>query len=73
MESNEQTELTNKTETDSISESRIAAKVGWEERLGDGGIEQKEKGLVDIDNSVVIAGGGRYKGIDGSGKNTVKI
>ena len=28
------------------------------ERLEGGGIEQKGKGLMDMDNSVVIAGGG---------------
>ena len=26
------------------------------------GLSKKEKGLMDMDNSVVIAGGGRYKG-----------
>ena len=31
-------------------------------RLGGGGIEQKGKGLMDMDNSVVIAGGRGYKG-----------
>ena len=37
--------------------------------LGGGGIEQKEKGLVDVDNSVVIAGGGGgIRGLNGSGK-----
>ena len=50
MESNEQTELTNKTETDSVSESRIAAKVGWEERLGEGG---SEKGLNSDGNRTI--------------------
>ena len=32
---------------------------GWAggSRLGGGGIEQKEKGVMDMDNSVVIAGG----------------
>ena len=26
------------------------------------GLSKMEKGLMDMDNSVVIAGGGRYKG-----------
>ena len=30
----------------------------------------KEEGLVD--NSVVIVGEGRYKGVNGNGKNTIK-
>ena len=30
--------------------------------LGVEGSSKKEKGLMDIDNSVVIAGGGGYKG-----------
>ena len=50
MESNEQTELTNKIETDSQMESRMML---W-------GIEQKGKRLMD--NSVVIEGGREYKG-----------
>ena len=36
------------------------------------GLSKKEKGLMDMDNSVVIPGGaGRYKVIDGNGKNTI--
>ena len=35
--------------------------------LGDGGIEKKEKGLVDMDNSVVIAGTGEDVGGGGRG------
>ena len=27
-----------------------------------GGLSKKEKGLMDMDNSVMTAGGGRYKG-----------
>ena len=52
MESNEQTELS-KIQTDS-------ERAGWQLwRVGfvGGGIEQKEKGLMDMDHSVVIAGG----------------
>ena len=30
--------------------------------LGVEGLSKKEKGLMDVDNSVVIAGGGGYKG-----------
>ena len=38
-----------------------------------GGIKQKEKGLMDMDNSVVIAGGEDIRGLNGNGKNTIKI
>ena len=51
MESNEQTELTSKTETDSQIESRLTALrqvKGW---------SKKEKKLMDTDNSVVIVVG----------------
>ena len=34
---------------------------------------KKEKGLMDIENSVVIAGGENIRGLNGNGKNTVKI
>ena len=39
-------------------------------RLGDRGTEQKEKGLMDMDNSVVVAGGrgDGYKGLNGNVK-----
>ena len=40
MESNEQTELTSKTETDSQIESRLTALGGW---LGAGGNQAKRK------------------------------
>ena len=33
-----------------------------------GGIEQKVKGLMDMDSSVLIAGGG-ISGLNGNGKN----
>ena len=46
MESNEKTEPTSKTETGS-------------EIARNGRIEQKGKGLMDLDTSVVIAGGRR--------------
>ena len=56
MESNEQTGLTGKTETDSSMESRWQLVEGW--RLGGGRIEQKgKKGLMDTDHGVVIAAG----------------
>ena len=50
MESNEQTELTSKTETDSEGEQMTVMGT-----VRGGGIE--EKGLLDMHNSVVIAGG----------------
>ena len=33
--------------------------------LGGGGMEQKEKGLMDVDNRVVIGGGGVGRGYKG--------
>ena len=37
------------------------------------GLSKKEKGLMDVDNSVVIAGGeGGIRGLNGNGKNTIK-
>ena len=36
------------------------------------GLSKNEKGLMDMDNSVVIAGGG-IRGLNGNGKNTIKI
>ena len=54
MESNEQTELTNKKETVSQMENRWQVDGG---ALEGGGIEKKEKGFMDMDNSVVIARG----------------
>ena len=52
MESNGKTELTSKIETDSDRE-QMTAKDG--ERLGVEGLSKKEKGLMGMDNSVVIA------------------
>ena len=37
------------------------------------GLNKKEKGLMDMDSSVVIAGWKGYKGINGNGNNTIKI
>ena len=39
------------------------------------GLSKKEKGLMDMDNSVVIAGGlGDLRGLNGNGiKSTIKI
>ena len=38
------------------------------------GLSTKEKGLMDMDNSVVIAGvEGALRGQNGNGKNTIKI
>ena len=65
MESSEQTELISKIETGSSIGSRLTA-------LGEGGkgvegLSKKEKRLMDMDNSVVIAGGG-HRAISGNGK-----
>ena len=56
MESKQQTELTSKTETDSELENRMTASSGLGACLGGVGIEQKEKELMDMDNSLVFAG-----------------
>ena len=39
------------------------------------GLGQKEKGLMDMDNSVVIGGGGGevIRGLNGHGKNAIKF
>ena len=38
------------------------------------GWSKKEKGLLDMDNSVVIAGEREYKGLKNNGlKNTIKV
>ena len=51
----------------------MTASWGWGEARS-GGIEPKEKCLMDKDNSVVIAGGeGVIKGLNGNGKNMIKI
>ena len=52
VESNKQTELTRKIETDSQMQSRMTAGAV---RLGVERLSKKEKELMDIDNSVVIA------------------
>ena len=64
VESNEQTELTSKSETDSQGEGRRTISGG----RGCVGMKQKGKRLMNMDNGVLIAwgrwgGGGReYKG-----------
>ena len=55
MESSEQTELTSKIETDSQTKTRVTAMGG--RGVGIEGLSKKGKGLLDMDNSVVIAGG----------------
>ena len=59
MESSEQTELTSETETDSQMESsgQLVAAWQWRAWLGVEGLSKKEKGLMDMGNGVVIAGG----------------
>ena len=37
------------------------------------GLSKKERGLMDMDNSVAIVGGGGIRGLNGNGKNTIKI
>ena len=56
MEFNEQTELTSKIETDSQMESRMTVKAQSGECSGEG-LNKKEKGLMDVDNSVVTGVG----------------
>ena len=66
MESKEQTELKSKIEADSQIESRMTAMWGT---LQVRGIKQKGKRLMDIDNSVVSAGGeGDIRRLTGNGK-----
>ena len=36
-------------------------------------MSEKEKGLMDMDNSVVLAGGRGTRGLNGHGKNTIKV
>ena len=36
------------------------------------GLNKKEKGLMDMDNCVVIEVGGDISGLNGNGKNTIK-
>ena len=56
MESNEQTELTSKIDTLIDGEQADSSgKGGWEME----GLSKKEKELMDMDNSMVIAGWGR--------------
>ena len=68
MESNEHTELTRKMGTDSEMENRMTASRGEPE--GVEGLSKKEKGLMDVDNSVVIAkrGEGDTRGLPGNRK-----
>ena len=51
VESNEQTELTSKTERLTDREQAESSEGEW---LGVEGSSKKEKGLMDMDNSVVI-------------------
>ena len=64
--------LTSKIETDSQIESRITALALWGGKLGVEGSSEKAKGLMDMDNSTVIVGGGGVRGLNGKGKNTIK-
>ena len=57
--SDEQTEWTRKMGTDSQMESRMTAGEGGQ---GVEGLSKKEKGLMYMDHSMVIAGEGEYKG-----------
>ena len=68
MESNEQTELTSKTERLTDRQQAESSEGEW---LGVEGSSKKEKGLMDMDNSVEIAGGGGERWINGNGKNTI--
>ena len=77
MESNEQTELTSKVETDSQIESRPTA-LGW--GIAGGGIEQNRKKTHGPRNRVMIPGWRGWvkveegiKGINGYRKNIIKM
>ena len=57
---------------DSEMENRMTA--SWQGRLGVEGLSEKEKGLMDMDNTVVIARVRRViRGLKGNEKNTIKI
>ena len=60
MESNEQTKLTSKTDRLIDGKQMTASWEGCKLRVE--GVSKKEKGLIGMDNSVVIAGGGQCKG-----------
>ena len=47
--------------------------IDGEQMTASGGMEKKEKGVMDKDNSGVVAGGEEYKGLYGNGKNIIKI
>ena len=55
-------------QTDSKIESRMTAVSG---RTGVEKLWKKGKGLMDVENSVVIAGGGVVWGLNDNGKNTI--
>ena len=42
-------------------------------RPGVEGLSTEEKGLMDMDKTAVIAGGGVWRGLNGHGKSTEKI
>ena len=72
MESNEQTELTHKTETDLQMESRLTASVGGE--AGDGRTEQKAKTSHGHGQQCGNCWGeGHIRGLTSNRKNTMKI
>ena len=54
-----------------IDREQVTASGGG--RLGVEGSSKKEKGLIDMDNSVVIAGGRGYKAMKWYWKNIIKI
>ena len=70
VESNEQTELTSKIETNSWIESRLTALGGGSSVVE--GLSTKEKGLMDMDNSGVFVEEGDITGLNGNEKNTIK-
>ena len=71
MESNEQTERRKYGQTHRWRAGRQS--VGEEGGKGVEGLNKKEKGLMDMDNRVVIAGGETTRGLNGNGKNIIKI
>ena len=55
-----------------IDGEQMTASVGGSQRVEGSG--KKEKVFMDMDNSVVIMGGGvGIQGLNGTGKNTIKI
>ena len=70
MESNQQTNKQNRDRLTDREQDNSSGSMGG--KLGVEGSSEKAKGLMDMDNSTVIVGGGGVRGLNGKGKNTIK-